>query len=345
MLERIKYYLRRKLISTGVIRVNKNPSAIKWGIIGLGSMAEKFSTTIDGSNDDVVYSVASRSLSKAKTFAARHGNCKAYGNYDDMLNDASAKIDVIYIATPVEFHYENIKKCLLTGKNVLCEKPITSNAAQLIELIKIAKQKKCFLMEGMWMKCLPSFRKANEWINGDKIGELELIKVDFYKKNNMSLNLKIDNSMDYSGVLKDYGIYAISFMTFFLKGVPQTLQYSKHKSSFGFDTDWHIFAKNNDVKAFINLSSNFSSLSKAVIVGKKGSIEWNSQFNRTNKITLFDSYGNKIKEFVSKYKYEGFEYQLKEISCCLKAKEIESQMVPLSESLDTLEVIDQLMSE
>ena len=157
--------------------------------------------------------------------------------------------------------------------------------------------------------------------------------------------MTIYNSIEGGGVLQDYGAYAISFMTFFLKGIPQTLQYSKRISSFGLDSDWYIFAQNNDVKAFINLSSNFSSLSKAAVIGKKGSIEWNSQFNRTNKITLFDAYGNKIEEFVSKYKYEGFEYQVEEVTRCLKEKESESQMVPLCESLDTLTVIDQLMGK
>lgn len=345
MLEKIEYYTRRKLLSTGFLRVKKNPAPIKWGIIGLGSMAEKFSTAIDGNKDGIVYSVASRSLKKAKSFAARHGNCKAYGSYDDMLKDTSANIDVIYIATPVVHHCENIKQCLIAGKNVLCEKPITSDSAQLKELIELAKEKNCFLMEGMWMKCLPTFRKAIEWINGGKIGEVELIKVDFYKKEFIKPDLTIFNAIEGGGVLKDYGAYAISFMTFFLKGIPQTLQYSKRISSFGIDSDWQIYAQNNNVKAFINLSSNFSSHSKAAVIGEKGSIEWNSQFNRTNKITLFDANGNKIEEFAIKYKYDGFEYEVDEVTRCIKRKESESQMVPLCESLDTLTVIDHLMGK
>lgn len=325
--------------------MKKNPSSIKWGIIGLGSMAEKFSTIIDGNKDAIVYSVASRSFKKAEAFAARHGDCKAYGSYDDMLKDSSANLDIIYIATPVEVHYENIKQCLLAGKNVLCEKPITSDSDQLEELIGIAKQKNRFLMEGMWMKCLPTFRKAVEWINQDKIGDLELIKADFYKKEIIRPDLTIHNSMERGGVLQDYGVYAISFMTFFLKGIPKNLQYSKRISSFGIDSDWHIMAQSNDVKAFINISSNFSSLSKAAVIGKKGSIEWNSQFNRTNKVTLFDANGNKTEELVSKYKHEGFEYQVEEVRRCLNGKESESQMVPLCESLETLTVIDQLMGK
>ena len=120
------------------------------------------------------------------------------------------------------------------------------------------------------------------------------------------------------------------------------MQYSKRISSFGIDSDWNISAQNKNIKAFINISSNFSSQSKATVIGEKGSIEWDPQFNRTNKITLFDSYGNKIEEFVNKYKYEGFEYQVEEVTRCLKAKVSESQMVPLQETVDTITVIDQL---
>tara|TARA_B110000240_G_C13429836_1_gene423191 strand:- start:200 stop:1255 length:1056 start_codon:yes stop_codon:yes gene_type:complete len=345
MLERIKLYIRKKLIANGFISVKKNPTPIKWGIIGLGNMAEVLSTTIDGNKDAIVHAVASRSLKKAKSFAAIHGGCKAYGSYDEMLNDPFCNLDIIYIATPVLQHYDIIKQCLLAGKNVICEKSITSSAAQLKELIILAEQNNCFLMEAMWMKCLPTFRKALKLIKENKIGRVELIKADFYKREYIRPELSIYNKDLGGGVLRDYGIYAISFMTTFLKGVPETMQYSKRISSFGIDSDWNISAQNKNIKAFINISSNFSSQSKAAVIGEKGYIEWDPQFNRTNKITLFDGYGNKIEEFVSKYKYEGFEHQVEEVTRCLKAKVSESKMVPLHETLDTITVVDQLTSK
>ena len=343
MLRKIQNFVRRITYSTNLLRIKKNPDSIKWGIIGLGYMAEKFSTAIDANKDGVVHAVASRSLEKAKTFASRHGNCKAYGCYNEMLKDVSATIDVIYIATPVVCHYENIKQCLLAGKNVLCEKPITIGSAQLKELIELAKQNDCFLMEGMWMKCLPTFKKATEWINNGKIGQVELIKVDFYKREVIRPESTIHNTKEGGGVLQDYGVYAISFMNFFLKGLPQKLQYSTRISAQNIDTDWHIYAQNYDVKAFVNISSNFLSQSKAAVIGQKGSIEWNSQFNRTNMINLFDAMGNKIEEFSVQYKNDGFEYQIEEVARCIKMGKKESQAVSLQESLDTLKVIDHLM--
>lgn len=345
MLEKIKFTAKKKLIANGFIKVKKNSSPVKWGIIGLGNMAEVLSTTIDGNKNAIVHAVASRSLQKAISFADRHGKCKAFGSYDAMINDSSINLDIIYIATPVISHYEIMKLCLLAGKNVLCEKPIASNSKQLSELIEIAKNNKCFLMEAMWMKCLPTFKKAFEWIDEDRIGKLELIKVDFYKNEKKNSEKTIFNAEEGGGVLLDYGIYAISFITTFLKGIPETVNHSKRMSNLGIDADWQIFTQNKNVNAFVNISSNFSSQSKAALIGNKGSIEWNSQFNRTNKITLFDSFGNKIEEFVSEYKYQGFEFEVDEVTRCLKSGRDESQLVPLQKSLETLMLIDQLVSK
>lgn len=345
MLKKVTRKIRKLLIAKGVLKIKKNPSPIKWGIIGLGNMAEVLASTIDGNKNAIVYAVASRSAQKATAFANRHGKCKAYSSYEEMIHDSEIHLDIIYIATPVILHYEIIKTCLQAGKNVICEKPITSNTKEFKELIEIAKQNNCFLMEAMWMKCLPTFKKAKEWIIENKIGELELIKSDFYKNELKNRERSIYNSDEGGGVLLDYGVYAISFMTTFLKGAPEVINFSKRISSFGIDSDWQITAQNKNISAFINISSNFSSQSKAALIGDKGSIEWNSQFNRTNKIMLFDAFGNKIEEFISNYKYQGFEFEVDEVTRCLKDLKKESQLVPLNETLDTLTVIDQLISK
>lgn len=77
---------------------------------------------------------------------------QAYGNYSDLVN--CAIIDVIYIATPRSHHFQNAMLILEAGKHVLCEKRLTVNAAQAKKLFAIAKQKQCFLMEGLWIRFL-----------------------------------------------------------------------------------------------------------------------------------------------------------------------------------------------
>lgn len=342
MVKRIKLFVKKKIVAYGLPLVKKEPDALKWGIIGLGNMAQVLSATIHGNKGAVLEAVASRSIEKAQSFASRNGKCKAYGSYLEMVNDKNLNLDVVYIATPVKQHYQIIKDCLEAKRNVLCEKPITSNLKQFEELIQIAKQNDCFLMEGMWMKCLPTFKKAFEWIEAGKIGKIELIKADFYKKQQINPKDTIFNANEGGGVLKDFGVYAIAFMTTFLKGFPTELKYNKRISKIGIDTDWHIFASKNNCKAFVNISSNFASQSKAAVIGDKGAIEWDSQFNRTHTITLFDEYGKIVENTTFKYVYDGFEYEVNEVNNCIKANKKESKIVPLSDSLETLKVIEQL---
>lgn len=323
-------------------RVKKNPEAVRWGIIGLGYMAETFANAIDGNPNGYVAAVASRSIDKAKRFASHHGHCKAYGSYDDMLLDSSLQLDVVYVATPVKCHYENVKACLENGKNVLCEKPITFTSSELKELMKIARKNKCFLMEGMWMKCLPTFRKADEWIENGEIGKVEFIRVDFYKREHKRPGFAIYDAKMGGGVIRDFGVYALAFMTHLLNGKPNRLMTQARIDSSGLDTDWQISASKNSIKGCINLSSDFDSLSKAVVVGTEGSIEWGSQFNRTNCIRRYDKNGVLLESFQPKYKFEGFEYEVDEVQKCIKENKTESSLVPLEMSLATLDLLEEI---
>lgn len=343
MIHKILSYAKRKLVSLGIPLVKKNTDATKWGIIGLGYMAEVMALTIDGNKNATIKAVSSRSLKKAEKFASKHGKCNFYDNYLTMVNDRNLELDVIYIATPLEYHYHIIKDCLLAGKNVLCEKPITKTSKEFKELSILAKENNCFLMEAMWMKCLPTFTKAKEWIQNGSIGTLEFIKVNFYKKEVVNVNTNYSEKTIPKGVLQDYGVYAIAFLTSFFESIPEILQYHKRISHFKVDTDWNIVLQENSKKAFVNLSNNFLSESKAIIVGDSGSIEWSSPFNRTNMVTLYDTFGKKIKKVSFKYQYQGFEYQVDEVVKTIKNKSLESSIVPHKDTFNTLSIVDKLL--
>lgn len=318
----------------------KTSNPVRWGVMGTGYMAETLCSAIDGNANGIVCAVASRSKDRASSFAKKHGKCIAYGSYQELVADKS--IDIIYIATPTICHYENIKLCLEAGKNVLCEKPITSCLAELIELKNLAKANNCFLMEGMWMKCLPTYQKAVEWIKTGKIGEVELIKADFYKREKIRPEAAIYNAEMGGGVLKDYGVYAVSFPLGFMDTIC-VVEGKSRQSKFGIDADWQIYLSDGTRKAFINISSNFSSQSKAAVIGKNGTIEWESQFNRTHIISLYDANGSKIESIKWNYVHEGFEYELDEVHASIKKGLKESPVVTLESSMKTLEIIDNLL--
>lgn len=342
MLERILNKAKKVWRHSPFGKTRKVDNPIRWGVIGLGYMAETFSCAIDGNKEGVVYAVASRSLDKAKDFAARHGGCKAYGSYSEMLNDKNLHLDIIYIATPVKCHYDHIKLCLEAGFNVLCEKPITSTSEQLDELAELARKNCCFLMEGMWMKCLPSFQKACSWIKEGRIGAIELVRADFYKREHIREGYAIYDAKAGGGVLHDYGVYAIAFMEHFLRGVPESISSIHRVSSYAIDSDWQISARRKDIQAAVNLSSDFGSQSKAAVIGKDGFIEWNSQFNRTNCVTLYGMDGLVKERFSVLYEYEGFEYEVDEVQKCIRSGMKESSVVSLEETRNTMHIIDDL---
>ena len=95
-------------------------------ILGIGHIAEKMAAAISGLDDNYKpYAAASRSIENATRFAKKWRFEKSYGSYKDLLDDEN--IDLVYIATPHSFHYEQALMCLNAGKNILVEKAFTAN--------------------------------------------------------------------------------------------------------------------------------------------------------------------------------------------------------------------------
>lgn len=325
------------------IKAKKAPDAIKWGIIGLGNMAQVFADAMNGNSSSILTAVASRSKVKADAFARKNGVAHGYGSYEEMLADDSLGLDIIYIATPVKYHYDHIKMCLMAGKNVLCEKPIVSTLTELQELVSLARQNHSFLMEGMWMKCLPVFQQAKRMISDGKIGKIELIRVDFYKREVVDPKRSIFNKSEGGGVLMDYGIYALAFALDFLGGEPERLRYEVRKNNLGIDTDWSIVMSRGGTRSIVNISSNFNSASKATVVGAEGSIEWDAQFNRTNHIKRFNAQNQLQEEIRIEYDFDGYEYEISHVGECLNKGLKESDVVPLDSSIAALKIVDSLV--
>lgn len=126
------------------------PKTVKWGILATGGIAESFTRdlTVDPKTrgvthvkHDIVAAASSSSKDRAQQFLKSVGasSAKAYGNYEELAKDPN--VDIIYVATPHSHHYQNTRLCLENGKNVLCEKAFTTNAAQLNVLIDLARSK------------------------------------------------------------------------------------------------------------------------------------------------------------------------------------------------------------
>ncbi|MEP6896830.1 MAG: Gfo/Idh/MocA family oxidoreductase, partial [Chloroflexota bacterium] len=184
---------------------NKN---FNWGIIGPGRIANQFAKGLQVIDDAVMYAVASTSLERAEAFANQYGGAKTYNSYEAMLNDP--QVDGVYIATPHRYHFENIMQCLKAGKPVLCEKPLTVNANEARQLIKVSQDNKVFLMEALWSRYLPIYTVVRQWLDDKAVGDISLMVGTFGFNAPKDANDRWQNPELAGGTLLDMGIYPIA---------------------------------------------------------------------------------------------------------------------------------------
>lgn len=113
-------------------------------------------------------------------------------------------VDVVYIGTPHTHHYTNAKLALTAHKHVLCEKPFTSNAAELHSLIELAKANSVFLMEALWTRFLPVSLELKRLVDNEELGEIQSVHAD------LSDDFKIESTHCSSLVLNLYLVLIIA---------------------------------------------------------------------------------------------------------------------------------------
>jgi len=118
----------------------------------------------------------------------------------------------VYIGTPHTFHYQNAREALLAKKHVLLEKPATSNAAELQDLIDTAKEQNVFLMEALWTKFLPISKEFKKIVEEGRLGDPVMmwadLSVDFDIHNLPKTHRILDPVLGGGGLL-DLGPYPL----------------------------------------------------------------------------------------------------------------------------------------
>jgi len=209
-----------------------NTQKVKWGIIGAGNIAKKMANALKIAPNCHLCAVASKTPSKARMFADENCVENAY-NYQKIVN--SSEIDVIYVATTHNFHFDNARLALKHGKHVLIEKSFTVNAKEARELARIAREKNLFLMEAMWVRFLPSLKLLKNKIQNHEIGEVKLFNISFGGFVPPEYEKRLKDPAMAGGVTLDMGIYPISFVCYLLGALPIDIKSMTRFSDLGVD--------------------------------------------------------------------------------------------------------------
>lgn len=208
-----------------------------WGIIGLGTIAHTFATDLKLVSNANLYGVASRDLEKAIVFRDTHDSDICYSDYKKLANDPN--VDIVYIATPHVFHFENAKMCLERGKAVLCEKPMGMNASEVKQLTKIAKENNALLMEAMWTAFLPNFQYLQKMITENTLGAVTKLETDFCFVAPKDPKHRLINKSLGGGALLDIGIYTV-FTCLELLGIPKNFSATAEIGPTGVDLNCEV---------------------------------------------------------------------------------------------------------
>src|SRR5579875_1517137 len=132
-----------------------------WGILATGSIAADFTRDLQRAGLRVA-AVGSRTLDRARAFAAEHGIPNAHGSWADLAADPA--VDAVYVATPHPAHAAAARVVLEAGKHALVEKPFTLNAREAADLVALAEKRGLVVLEAMWTRFLPHMLELHRTI-------------------------------------------------------------------------------------------------------------------------------------------------------------------------------------
>lgn len=327
-----------------VNRTDTMSNLIRWGILGTGGIAHQFANAIATTPDTVLSAVASRSLAKAQTFAQQYAAPQAYGNYADLAT--SGDVDVIYIATPHSDHHPSTMLCLQAGKAVLCEKPFAINLAQAEAMVDLARSQGVFLMEALLTRLSPALIETRKQLDAGLIGTLHSLHADFgFAASHLPNDHRLFNPALGGGALLDLGIYPISIASYLLGPIVATSAQA-HIGPTGVDIETVASLRHRDGgTSTILCTARAASTSVTTLYGSLGTAQLHAPFCPPNylSVALSGAAATTIALQTDEAGYAGgYQREVQHVNECLRAGKLESERMPLEESLHLMRVLDEI---
>lgn len=319
---------------------------IRWGILGSGKIARKFASDLALVEDAQLVAIGSRNKATAELFANEFSVLRAHGSYEALVQDE--QVDVIYVATPHSHHYENTLLCLNNNKAVLCEKAFAVNSRQAAEMIRVAKEKKIFLMEAMWTKFLPQHQQLLQFLKDGTLGDLKSVLMTFGFRPDEPVPARLFDPALAGGTLLDIGIYNV-FMAMSVLGKPDFIDAHMTPFPSGADEQCAVFFKYGS-GAMAQLFSSFASHLpiEAEISGTNGRIKLGHRFFALESVIEYFPGKPETRQIIESDKDLdgfGYQYETRHVCECLRKGLTESPVMTHNDTIDMMEVLDTIRSK
>ena len=185
---------------------------INWGIIGLGRMANRFASAIGEVKNAKLLGIASQNIDRLKNFGDKHSieNNLRFNTYDEILN--CNEINSIYISTLNNTHADIVIKAAKAKKNILCEKPVTTNYSDTVKVFEELNKSNVFFLEAIAYCTHPQTRFVINKIIEGEIGEVDKIDSTFgFSHRKLDPQSRLFDPKLGGGAILDVGCYPVSF--------------------------------------------------------------------------------------------------------------------------------------
>ena len=310
---------------------------LNWAVLGTGVIANEMAQALVKMNKRL-YAVANRTHQKALDFAERYGVQKVYDQIDEVFEDET--VDIIYITSPHNTHYEFMKKALEHGKHILVEKSITLNSRELDEMIALAAEKKLVLAEAMTIWHMPIYKKLWEIVQSGQLGKVQIITMNFGSFKEYNMSNRFFNMNLAGGAMLDIGVYALSIVRSFMEEKPEDIVSQWKASPTGSDEQATILLKNKQEQmATVALSMHSKQPKRAMISCEKGYIEI-MEYPRADKAVIVDAESGERTEIESGETANALYYEMMDMEQAVRSGDASNMQLQYSK--DVMDIMTKL---
>ena len=314
---------------------------MKIGILGAGGIARVMAETVNGMEEAQCYAIAARDLGRAQKFAEEFGVEKAYGSYEEMLQDP--QVELVYIATPHSHHYEHVKLCLEHGKHVLCEKAFTANAAQAEEILKMAEEKGLLLTEAIWTRYMPMRKTIDEVVASGIIGKVTSLSANLGYV--IEQNERIHAPELAGGALLDLTVYPLNFASMVFGDDIVKVDASCVKIDTGVDGQDNVMLTYRDGKmATMYTTIHAQTDRRGMINGSLGYIEIEN-INNYESMKVYDLDRKVIASYEAPKQITGYEYEVRAAIRAIREGKTECEEMPHAETIKMMKLMDRIRAD
>lgn len=314
---------------------------MKIGVLGTGGIVKGVTPTLARMKNVECYAIASRTLERAQQTAEELGYSKAYGSYEELIADS--EVELVYIATPHSCHYDDMKLCIQYKKPVLCEKAFTMNSQQAKEIKELAEKEGVFVAEAIWTRYMPSRNMIQEILDSGIIGNVSTLTANLSYK--ISQNHRITAPELAGGALLDVGVYGLNFSIMHFGTEIERIESAVQFTETGVDGRESITIFYKDGRMAVLTHDIYArSDRKGIFYGDKGYIVVEN-INNPQSIAVFDTEDKLLQRVDVPEQISGYEYEFEECIEQIQSGEIETQSMPLADSVYVMEVMDSIRKQ